>query len=164
MRAKFSFDSKIKEISPELYSQIRELVPALPADQAAMQYYWETYTGNVKKLSVLYPGEISIKGLETGAMIDMNDSIEHLAQRIEAMAAKLDRPQIPKESFNSRVNVHVPNFGMMQIQHVKVENDLCTEALQRELEGGWRILAICPQPDQRRPDYVLGRQSPVELA
>ena len=25
------------------------------------------------------------------------------------------------------------------------------------ISEGWRILAICPQPNQRRPDYIMGR-------
>lgn len=58
---------------------------------------------------------------------------------------------------NQRVNVAVPGFGLMAIREVEVRTDLCTEELQRELNRGWQILAICPQPDQRRPDYVLGR-------
>lgn len=58
---------------------------------------------------------------------------------------------------NKRIHVAVPGFGLMSIDDVKVETDLCTETLQGELDAGWRILAICPQPDQRRPDYVLGR-------
>jgi hypothetical protein len=58
---------------------------------------------------------------------------------------------------NKKVNVSVPGFGLLCMNQVKVECDLCTEILQGELDAGWRILAICPQPDQRRPDYVLGR-------
>lgn len=58
---------------------------------------------------------------------------------------------------NKKVNVSVPGFGLMCIDEVKVETDCCTDNLQGMLDAGWRILAICPQPDQRRPDYVLGR-------
>ena len=58
---------------------------------------------------------------------------------------------------NQKVNVAVPGFGLMAIRQVEVRTDLCTEELQRELNDGWQILAICPQPDQCRPDYVLGK-------
>ncbi len=61
-------------------------------------------------------------------------------------------------AYNHKVNVVVPGFGLMAISKVKVENDLCTQELQRQLDIGWRILAICPQPNQRRPDYVLGKE------
>jgi hypothetical protein len=39
-------------------------------------------------------------------------------------------------------------------------SDACSDALQNELDNGWRIIAACPQPDQRRPDYSLGRFEP----
>lgn len=58
---------------------------------------------------------------------------------------------------NQRVNVAVPGFGLLQIRHAQVFYDLCTVELDRLLKEGWCILAICPQPDQRRPDYILGK-------
>lgn len=61
--------------------------------------------------------------------------------------------------FNERVHVAVAGAGLMQITKVHVEYDLCTDALQRLLDDGWRIVACCVQPDRRRPDYVLGRPS-----
>lgn len=60
-------------------------------------------------------------------------------------------------AFNKCVNVIVPGLGLLAITEVKVRNNLCTDDLGGELKDGWRILAICVQPDQRRPDYVLGR-------
>ena len=38
-----------------------------------------------------------------------------------------------------------------------MKEDVCTDVLQQELNNGWRIIAICVQADQRRPDYILGR-------
>lgn len=59
---------------------------------------------------------------------------------------------------NERCNVVVAGNGMLwSVDTVKVLSDSCTDSLQRELTDGWRILAICVQPDQRRPDYVLGK-------
>lgn len=58
---------------------------------------------------------------------------------------------------NHRINVAVPGFGLMMIKTVQVCLDCCTERLQEYLNDGWQILAICPQPDQRRPDYVIGK-------
>jgi len=40
---------------------------------------------------------------------------------------------------------------------VQIREDYCTERLQDDLDSGWKILAICVQPDGRRPDYILGR-------
>lgn len=52
--------------------------------------------------------------------------------------------------------ISVANVGLMQIQRVEVLEDCCTDALQRELDRGWRILAVCPPNDARRPTYVVG--------
>lgn len=62
--------------------------------------------------------------------------------------------QIP---VNTKVNVSVPGLGLLLLNEVKVVCDYCTDSLMGEMKEGWRIVAVCPQPDQRRPDYVLGR-------
>jgi len=63
----------------------------------------------------------------------------------------------PEPPVNRVVNVAIPGFGLLAIDDVMVSYDLCTDELRKYLEDGWRILAICPQPNQRRPDYVLGK-------
>jgi hypothetical protein len=60
---------------------------------------------------------------------------------------------------NERCNVAVSGLGLLTISEVMVERDFCTEALQQKLTEGWRIVAVCVQPDQRRPDYILGRSA-----
>jgi len=59
-------------------------------------------------------------------------------------------------SYNHKVKVSVPGNGLLNLKRVKVVLDCCTEVLQRNLDEGWCIIAACPQPDQRRPDYILG--------
>lgn len=58
---------------------------------------------------------------------------------------------------NSKCNVAVAGLGLLTVNEVELHCDLCTDALQAALDKGWRILAVCVQPDQRRPDYILGR-------
>lgn len=53
--------------------------------------------------------------------------------------------------------IHLPGNELLKIRQTKVLTDLCTDTLNDELQNGWRIIAVCIQPDQRRPDYVLGR-------
>lgn len=55
------------------------------------------------------------------------------------------------------VQVQVPHIGLLLMDEVRVEEDCCTDMLQRRLDEGWRILCVCPPNAQRRPDYVLGR-------
>jgi hypothetical protein len=63
-----------------------------------------------------------------------------------------DIPQL-----NTQIHVATPGDTLAKYDQVQVMTDCCTESLQEELSNGWRILAICPQPDQRRPDYILGK-------
>lgn len=62
---------------------------------------------------------------------------------------------------NTRCNVAVAGLGLLTVDEVTHECDCCTDRLQSLLAEGWRILAVCVQPDQRRPDYILGRTSNV---
>lgn len=55
------------------------------------------------------------------------------------------------------MQVSVAGLGLLAVREAKVLEDLCTDELNEQLQEGWRILAVCPQPDQRRPDYVLGK-------
>ncbi|NLD21638.1 MAG: hypothetical protein GX664_04030 [Bacteroidales bacterium] len=56
-----------------------------------------------------------------------------------------------------KVNVHVPNLGLLIINEVNCLENCSTGVLQEYLDKGWRILAVCQQPDKNRPDYILGR-------
>lgn len=68
----------------------------------------------------------------------------------------------PNVVYNEHVKVVMPGIGLLQFDHVTVVYDTCTDELRSYLKLGWRIIAVCPQPDQRRPDYVLGRVGPEE--
>ena len=59
-------------------------------------------------------------------------------------------------TYNQLVNVAVGG-STLHIDAVKVVEDCCTNQLQEELDSGWRIVAVCVQPNQRRPDYILGK-------
>lgn len=61
---------------------------------------------------------------------------------------------------NTRVEVHASNSALMVYNETLLCEDYCTDRLQNELDNGWRIIACCVQPDQRRPDYILGRYNP----
>ncbi len=58
--------------------------------------------------------------------------------------------------FNDKVGVPQPGLGLGQYNSLMLCEDACTDRLQGYLDDGWRIIAVCPQPDSRRPDYVLG--------
>lgn len=58
----------------------------------------------------------------------------------------------------AQTHVHIPGLGLMHIDQVLLEEDCCTDQVQRHLDDGWRILACCYSTGNRRPDYIFGRQ------
>lgn len=59
--------------------------------------------------------------------------------------------------------VHLPGNELLRIREVVAREDYCTDELQRDLNEGYRIIAVVPRVGQRRPDYVLGRNAnPLE--
>ena len=73
------------------------------------------------------------------------------------------RPSAPTTegdtNVNNVTNIHIPNIGLLAINHVMVLEDACTDQLQKCLTEGWSIIAVCPPNACRRPDYVLGREN-----
>lgn len=51
----------------------------------------------------------------------------------------------------------LPGLGLLEIDEVTWMEDACTEDLQKNLDQGWRILAVCPPNGTRRPTYIIGR-------
>jgi hypothetical protein len=64
--------------------------------------------------------------------------------------------QASELSWNTKVQVPV-NTWLNNVNEMCLLEDCCTDALQGYLNEDWRMVAVCPQPDQRRPDYILGR-------
>lgn len=87
--------------------------------------------------------------------------VPHTVKRIVVHADRAPRLNLDAADrvpmINQKISVALPGFGLLMLNDVKVLVDCCTDVLSDELEDGWRIIAACPQPDQRRPDYVLGR-------
>lgn len=61
-----------------------------------------------------------------------------------------------RELANTTYQISVANIGLMAVQLVEVLEDCCTDNLQNYLDRGWRILAVCPPNDTRRPSYIVG--------
>lgn len=123
----------------------------------------ETYTCDLTKLvPVLGDVTIDVRGMgEVSPVLHLADKIEELGEQVLAAINRGGVPGAhPSEYVNPRVNVHVPGMELLAIDEVDVMYDICTDQLNDRLGEGWRIIAACPQPDQRRPDYVLGRRRP----
>lgn len=86
------------------------------------------------------------------------------SDRMMTMITKLEALMLlpgTDASFNSKCEVHMPGNAMLQFNETMLLEDCCTDQLQETLDKGWRIIAAQPQPDARRPDYILGRFNPV---
>lgn len=103
-------------------------------------------------------------------MNDVSELPSWILNRIE-----FDRPQImkllkddahinPKNLMQAiKMNqVHLPDHTIINFDEVTWMEDACTQDLQKSLDENWRIIAVCLQPGQRRPDYVLGRKRGVQ--
>lgn len=141
---KFKFAGYTK-LTPE---QVTAMQPHV-TEPVNGDHYWSEYTGDVMAVMDALPG-VAIE-LIPGA-IPVPVWLELMAE-LKALGVAVGTGQT---RLNDRVNVVVPDLGLLQMRRVAVRTDYCTESLQLDLDRGWRILAICPQPDQRRPDYVLG--------
>ena len=65
------------------------------------------------------------------------------------------------KDFNNKCEVHMPGQALSTYNETMVLEDCCADILQQQMGVGWRIIAVCPQPTQRRPDYILGRFNPT---
>lgn len=110
---------------------------------------FEAFTERYPNLRVTVRGKPKSIGKDNLSMLG---EMRNISGKIEAAMSKFDK----QVQFNERCDVHIPNLGLMNINKLGYATDYCTEQLQNHLDKGWRILAICPQPDQRRPDYILG--------
>lgn len=150
MRFKFEYDQvdKIKKLAPETYEQLRQVCNELPEKQDQVTS-WGEHEGHIEKVIDIV-GPVTVTGRMTPWI---TSQFLEMAQRLNQLESK----QNVEQTVNNKVNVHVPGLGLLMMREVQVREDCCTDSLQKDLDDGWRILAICPQPDQRRPDYVIGR-------
>lgn len=97
----------------------------------------------------------NIRGIPKSITPNYND-VTHMMNEVGKKIETVNERFSKAIEFNSKCDVHVPNLGLLNINKVAYANDYCTEELGEKLSKGWRIIAVCPQPDQRRPDYILG--------
>lgn len=140
------------------------------------EYNWKPTPEQVARLSELSGKEIELQDdgtlnwtfydyqltLEEAFSICNNFTIKGRTRygRIEDLEKELSEfvPNSNPAPVNQRCNVIVAGTSVIEMNSVHLLADACTDTLQSELNLGWRILAICVQPDQRRPDYILGRK------
>lgn len=102
--------------------------------------------------------ELMISGIALSVERELATTVNIKAGvELEALAAKVEAgPMGAGNEYNTRCEVHMPGQALSLYNDVKLLTDCCTDELSSQLALGWRIIAACPQPDQRRPDYILG--------
>lgn len=103
-------------------------------------YWWAMYLVDLNQMP---PVKYTIQR----HIVDKNNTMESLDVNTAG--------RVP--AFNDRLNITVPGLGLLLLNEVILQPDCCTYRLNELMQEGWRIVAVCPQPDQRRPDYILGR-------
>jgi len=85
---------------------------------------------------------------------DINNMNYDLQEKIDGLMNNIDCFDGNRVGENYKVT---GNINLTQIEEVTYREDFCSDALQEMIDDGWILMAVCPQTNQRRPDYVLGR-------
>lgn len=93
---------------------------------------------------------------EDGGYADHAERFERILSRMEQQISTAR----PENNYNGSCEVHMPGQALSTYNETLLLEDSCTDVLQKSLDQGWRVIAACPQPDSRRPDYILGRFNP----
>lgn len=147
IRAKIeSWTGNWRTLDAEQYAELREHV-GLPEEKP--EYLHEGVWMDREALLVCAKLGISITPDEDSST---NTMLVKLADRVEALSAATAE----RVANGSAVTIAIPDIGLMTMRSITVLSNSCTDEVQRYLNEGWRLLAICPPNAQRRPDYVLG--------
>lgn len=152
MKVNFYFEFG-EEVTPEQLLELEEcLGKKVKMDEGNRINNYVLHSADLVSLyGIKSDFKIKISGLSA------DKQMARLAQQMNTLELKIDGILNNGLTFNEKCDVHVGGFALLNINETKVAEDCCTEALDEFMEKGWRILAVCVQPDQRRPDYVLGR-------
>ncbi|ASV42241.1 hypothetical protein [Vibrio phage JSF13] len=125
--------------------QDKELVKLLMVDQ--------------RKVNIKESFEVEVE-VPTGADQAENYFLKTM-QIMEKYQNQLER--LSNNTFNTKCNLHTGGGALSEYNQLMLCEDICTDELQSKLQNGWRIIAVCVQPDQRRPDYILGKHVAEDL-
>lgn len=120
-----------------------------------LQLMEETFNTEIIKLKAINVHEFDPEDCNVSSeMVQYREQVDILNKMISKTLENLK--QTSELSWNAKVAVPV-NTWLNNVNEMRLLEDCCTDALQDVINEGYRIIAVCPQPDQRRPDYILGR-------
>ena len=144
-------------------------------DPTSSYYLYKKYTGNIEYVTLeqdnhlvdlnLFAPKCKYKFYLKESITSQEptiNNIQTILRTIEEKSTSLESlvNKIKDTTFNSKTSVHVGGGLITTYNDLLLKEDTCTDDLQNDLNNGWRIIAVCNQADQRRPDYVLGRFNP----
>lgn len=146
---------KVKELEPHAFRQWLNAVPSFRQYLANKDHHrsgdsptdWTEFTQANLPDAYLSSG-LLMDGDEVAAWTDAG--IEVSVSRVKGLASNA------RQLADTIFQVSVANVGIMQVQCIDFLEDACTNEVQNWLDKGWRILAVCPPNDTRRPTYIMG--------
>lgn len=142
------YRGNVDDLSDEDWAGMRSVFPGLPDDRG--KDYWGSLDAVVDTDDL---GDMPASILQ---FIELKP-IRRLRFAPSAEDIRGAAPEVVREIVNNTYQVHLPGSDLLAVREVTWLEDACTNDLQSHLGDGWRILAVCPQPGSRRPDYVLGK-------
>lgn len=135
------------------------LTPREWKDEDNVHYYLQGEDSTVLDKDTLF--DLVVAGIK----FNVKNEISVMVNITEELAKWADKPVNllsgpSSANYNNKCEVHIPGQALSTYNDLMLLEDVCTDELQGQLNAGWRIIAACPQPDQRRPDYILGRFNP----
>lgn len=141
--------------------ELRQLWLQMSLEEAMIQHPDEVEPKNRRLVITQKEFEQCFKWVEIVQFLDIDTNAQIQAIDLDKLAKAIGDQILGATGtnlFNQKLEVHQPNMPLFTYNDFTYVTDCCTEALMRDyIDKGYRVVAICPQPDQRRPDYILGR-------
>lgn len=121
--------------------------------------YSDKITFKIKnRMEIKYQQETIIEN----STASLENAVKLVQKNIEMFDKQMNSlKEISSHHYNLMCNSPVSDNFLSSVNQIKLLEDICSDELQKNLCDGWRIIAICPQPNQRRPDYILGKSVPL---
>lgn len=153
MIAEIEFDYSTK-LTPEQLALLKEISfssATIEVDEATGILKWNSRNPMVELIKAGPLAPFKILRMKTIEATSVQET-KAIVDRLEVLAANSKREIMQ----NSKTGSPVSNLALYEVSELLLVEDACTDGINGKLDDGWRIVAICPQP-QRRPDYILGK-------
>lgn len=142
----YSLKAGLLKLSPEEYTAAKKelffLSVELPEEQQKLSDYWG--------------GETIVD--EAGISIICKYHPDAKFKRVKGLL--YNHPAQQKETIQQVTQIHVANLGLFAIERLLLLEDACTNEINEMISGDWKIIAVIPANDARRPTYILGTSKP----